>query len=180
LSQGGNKLCTMDLPRRKFLHVNGAAALALVFGSTYAQGWPNHSVQLFVGYAPDNGLDSVAQVLADRGEIARIVEHVVDQLERRAEVHAVLGERRLLRRARSAEDRAVESAEGGERSGPSTALVLADRAVVIRRQLDEAYPVTRKTRITYSGRGYGAGYAQGQRADIGNARLGQTRAISRA
>jgi hypothetical protein len=52
--------------------------------------------------------------------------------------------------------------------------------VVIRRQLEEAYPVTRKTRITYSGRGYSAGYAQGQRADIGNARLGQTRALSRA
>jgi hypothetical protein len=40
--------------------------------------------------------------------------------------------------------------------------------------------VTRKTRITYSGRGYSAGYAQGQRADIGNARLGQARALSRA
>ena len=36
------------------------------------------------------------------------------------------------------------------------------------------------TRITYSGRGYSAGYAQGQRADIGNARLGRTRALSRA
>ena len=52
--------------------------------------------------------------------------------------------------------------------------MLADRAVVIRRQVEQAYPVTRKTRITYSGRGYSAGYAQGQRADIGNARLGQS------
>jgi len=75
---------------------------------------------------------------------------------------------------------AAASAEADARSGPSTALVLADRAMVIRRRLEEAYPVTRKTRVTYSGRGYGAGYAQGQRADIGNARLGQTRAISRA
>ena len=63
---GRQQALHMDLPRRKFLHVNGAAALALVFGSTYAQGWPNRSVQLFVGYAPDNGLDSVAHVLADR------------------------------------------------------------------------------------------------------------------
>ena len=62
----------------------------------------------------------------------------------------------------------------------STALVLADRAVVIRRQLEQAYPVTRKTRITYSGRGYTAGFAQGQRADIGNARLGRARELNRA
>ena len=58
--------------------------------------------------------------------------------------------------------------------------MLADRAVVIRRQLEQAYPVTRRTRITYSGRGYSAGYAQGQRADIGNARLKSARALSRA
>jgi tripartite-type tricarboxylate transporter receptor subunit TctC len=37
-----------------------------VFRSSYAQGWPTRSVQLLVGYAPDNGLDSVAHVLADR------------------------------------------------------------------------------------------------------------------
>jgi hypothetical protein len=86
----------------------------------------------------------------------------------------------VIMRVRSAEDRAAASAEGEPESGPSTALVLADRAVVIRRQLEEAYPVTRKTRVTYSGRGYSAGYAQGQRADIGNARLGRTRALKRA
>ena len=57
--------------------------------------------------------------------------------------------------------------------------MLADRAVVIRRQLEQEYPVTRRTRITYSGRGYSAGYAQGQRADIGNARLKSARALSR-
>jgi hypothetical protein len=86
----------------------------------------------------------------------------------------------VITRVRSAEERAASNAEGEAQSGPSTALVLADRAVVIRRRLEEAYPVTRKTRITYSGRGYSAGYAQGQRADIGNARLGRTRALSRA
>jgi len=46
--------------------------------------------------------------------------------------------------------------------------------------VEQAYPVTRKTRITYSGRGYSAGYAQGQRADIGNARLGRNKALNRA
>jgi tripartite-type tricarboxylate transporter receptor subunit TctC len=57
----------MNLPRRKFLHLNAAAALALVFQASYAkEGWPTHSVQLLVGYAPDNGLNSIAQVLADR------------------------------------------------------------------------------------------------------------------
>jgi len=85
----------------------------------------------------------------------------------------------VITRIRSAEDRAAETADAGGQSGPSTALVLADRAVVIRRQLDQAYPVTRKTRITFTGRGYSAGYDQGQRADIGNARLGGTRALGR-
>jgi hypothetical protein len=89
-------------------------------------------------------------------------------------VSAVIG------RVRAAEDRAAASAEGEVRTGPSTALVLADRALVVRRQLEEAYPVTRKTRITYSGRGYSAGYAEGQQADIGNARLGSAKALTRA
>jgi hypothetical protein len=40
--------------------------------------------------------------------------------------------------------------------------------------------VTRQTRITYSGRGYRDGYAQGQRADIGSARLKSARALTRA
>ena len=37
----------------------------------------------------------------------------------------------------------------------------------IRRNIEQAYPLTRKTRLTYSGNGYGAGYAEGQKADIG-------------
>jgi hypothetical protein len=85
----------------------------------------------------------------------------------------------VITRVRSAEDRAVASAGVEEHSGPSTALVLADRAVVIRRQVQEAYPVTTRTRITYSGRGYGAGYVQGERADIGSARLKSARALGR-
>jgi hypothetical protein len=86
----------------------------------------------------------------------------------------------VITRVKVAEDRAASTAEGETHEGPSTALVLADRAVVIRRQLEQAYPVTRRTRITYSGRGYNAGYAQGQRADIGNTRLKSARALSRA
>ena len=86
----------------------------------------------------------------------------------------------VITRVRSAEDRAATNAEGEARGGPSTALVLADRAVVIRQQLEQAYPVTRRTRVTYSGRGYGAGYAQGQRADIGSQRLKTARALGRA
>jgi hypothetical protein len=85
----------------------------------------------------------------------------------------------VISRVKSAEERAATSAEAETHPGPSTALVLADRALVVRRQLEEAYPVTRRTRITYSGRGYSDGYAQGQRADIGNARLKSTRALSR-
>jgi hypothetical protein len=86
----------------------------------------------------------------------------------------------VITRVRSAEDRAAAAAEGETHPGPSTALVLADRAVVIRRQLEQEYPVTRRTRVTYSGRGYSDGYAQGQRADIGNRRVGSAKALSRA
>jgi Protein of unknown function (DUF2786) len=86
----------------------------------------------------------------------------------------------VITRVKSAEDRAAASAQGETQAGPSTALVLADRAVVIRRQLEQVYPVTRRTRITYSGRGYSAGYTQGQQADIGNARLRSARALTRA
>ena len=60
--------------------------------------------------------------------------------------------------------------------------MLADRSQVITRDIEQAYPVTRKTRVTYSGSGYGAGYTEGQKADIGSARLrtGTRRALSRA
>jgi Protein of unknown function (DUF2786) len=86
----------------------------------------------------------------------------------------------VIGRVRSAEERAAANAEADTGSGPSTALVLADRAVVVRRQLEEAYPVTRRTRITYSGRGYSDGFAKGQQADIGQARLKSAKQLSRA
>ena len=59
-------------------------------------------------------------------------------------------------------------------------MVLADRSLVVRRHCEEAYPVTRKLRITYSGSGYRSGYAEGERADIGGKRLRPgSRALSR-
>jgi len=86
----------------------------------------------------------------------------------------------VIARVKAAESRAAASAEAESNGGPSTALVLADRSVVIRRQMEEAYPVTRQARITYSGKGYRAGYAHGQRADIGNTRIARKRALTRA
>jgi Protein of unknown function (DUF2786) len=81
----------------------------------------------------------------------------------------------VIARVRAAEQRAEESAAtpGGARGHAAghAALVLADRAVVIREHVARAYPQTRTARVTYSGSGYGAGYAQGKRADIGSARV---------
>src|SRR5436309_14863487 len=80
-------------------------------------------------------------------------------------------------RARAAEEAAVASAsagagtQAGAADGQRAALVLADRSLVVRRQVAAAYPRLRKARVTYSGNGYGAGYREGQRADIGGAKL---------
>ena len=49
--------------------------------------------------------------------------------------------------------------------------MLADRQLVIRQNVAQVYPVTRKTQLSYTGSGYGAGYAEGQKADIGSARV---------
>jgi hypothetical protein len=89
----------------------------------------------------------------------------------------------VVARVRAAEERAASDA-GNRRdgtTGPSTALVLADRSLVVRRHCEEAYPVTRKMRITYTGSGYRTGYAEGERADIGGTRLrpGSARALTR-
>src|SRR5215510_5589614 len=80
----------------------------------------------------------------------------------------------VVARVCAAEEGAAQrAADGAAGDGRSTALVLADRAEIIERTLRQAYPVTRRSRVTYSGSGYGSGYAQGQRADIGTARLGR-------
>jgi Protein of unknown function (DUF2786) len=79
----------------------------------------------------------------------------------------------VIGRVRAAEQAAAQHAdEAGPAGAPSrTALVLADRELVIRTAVQREYPVTRTARMTYSGTGYGAGYAQGQRADIGTRRV---------
>ncbi len=82
----------------------------------------------------------------------------------------------VVARVRAAEETAVasasEGADGAEgANGQSAALVLADRSLVVRRQVSAAYPRLRKTRVTYSGGGYGDGYREGQKADIGSQKL---------
>jgi hypothetical protein len=76
----------------------------------------------------------------------------------------------VVARVRAAEDRAVAKVAGSGTT-PAAALVLADRRALVRRHVERAYPATRKTRLTYSGSGYGAGYAQGEHADLGHGRL---------
>jgi Protein of unknown function (DUF2786) len=78
----------------------------------------------------------------------------------------------VVARVRAAEEAAVAGASADAApQGPSAALVLADRAVTVRRHADQAYPRTRRTRVTYSGNGYQAGYREGQKADIGGAKV---------
>jgi hypothetical protein len=89
----------------------------------------------------------------------------------------------VISRVRAAEHAAASHATaGGAPESSRTALVLADRAHVIRGKVEQEYPVTRTARVTYSGSGYGAGYAQGQKADIGGSCLaaGRGRALSGA
>jgi len=82
----------------------------------------------------------------------------------------------VVARVRAAEEAAVASATadpgtsaGGGRQ--SADVVLADRALTVRRQAEHAYPRTRRTRVTYTGSGYADGYREGQKADIGGAKL---------
>jgi len=77
----------------------------------------------------------------------------------------------VVARVRAAEDAAVASAPAADAGGSSAALVLADRSLVVRRRVAAAYPRLRKSRVTYTGNGYGAGYREGQKADIGGAKL---------
>jgi hypothetical protein len=77
----------------------------------------------------------------------------------------------VVARVRAAEEAAVASAPPATEPSGSAALVLADRSLVVRRQVAAAYPRLRKSRVTYTGNGYGAGYREGQKADIGGAKL---------
>jgi hypothetical protein len=77
------------------------------------------------------------------------------------------------RRVLASEEVAVAEAAGAQPAGgPGAALVLADRGRAVERQVREKYPRMRSKRVTYSGGGYQAGHADGQRADIGGARVG--------
>jgi len=87
----------------------------------------------------------------------------------------------VVARVRAAEEGAVRrAADPATGSGSRAALVLADRTEVIGRTLRHAYPQIRTSRVTYTGNGYGTGYSQGQRADIGASRLrtGSGRALT--
>ena len=80
----------------------------------------------------------------------------------------------VISRVKAAEQAAkAEQAAPDAQSGRSTALVLADRSLVIKAAVQREYPVTRAARTTYSGTGYGAGYEKGQRADLGTRRVGR-------
>ena len=82
----------------------------------------------------------------------------------------------VISRVRAAEQAAASRATGtADAAGSRTALVLADRAQVIRGEAERAYPLTRTARITYSGTGYRDGYAKGQQADIGAGRVNRGR-----
>jgi Protein of unknown function (DUF2786) len=78
----------------------------------------------------------------------------------------------VVSRVRAAEQAAASRAAAqSSATGSGTAVVLADRSQVIRRNVEQAYPITRTARVTYSGSGYRDGYAEGRRADIGGSRL---------
>ena len=90
--------------------------------------------------------------------------------------------RSVIARVRTAEQRAEQSAsQAPDGQSSRTALVLADRSMVIRQNVAHAYPRTRTARVTYTGSGYSDGYEQGKRADIGATRVGRsrTRALAR-
>jgi len=80
----------------------------------------------------------------------------------------------VVARVRAAEETAVASARADDAAADgatSAALVLADRSLTVRLQVSAAYPRLKKKRVTYSGSGYGDGYREGQKADIGGGKL---------
>jgi hypothetical protein len=86
----------------------------------------------------------------------------------------------VITRVKAAEQAARATAEDQAQAetGKSTALVLADRSLVIKAAVQREYPVTRAARTTYSGTGYGAGYEKGQRADLGTRRVARPASAS--
>jgi hypothetical protein len=75
-------------------------------------------------------------------------------------------------RIRAAEEHAAQVAGYDESSiVPTAAIVLASRAEVVSRLVEQAYPHTRATRVSFGGTGYQDGYREGGKADIGGATL---------
>jgi hypothetical protein len=80
----------------------------------------------------------------------------------------------VQRRLEEAERRACAAADA---SGPSMALVLADRTDRVARRVSEVYPrLARSARRHLIGSGMGDGYIAGQRADLGGTRLSRATA----
>ncbi len=66
-------------------------------------------------------------------------------------------------KVQAAEQRAERNASvASAETGSTAALVLADRSMVIRRNVTAAYPETRTARLTYSGSGYGVRLPEGR------------------
>ena len=70
----------------------------------------------------------------------------------------------VVARVRAVEETAFAAAPGAD-GGLSAALVLADRALTVPRQAEQAYP------RTHTGSGYADGYRERQHADIDGAKL---------
>lgn len=81
----------------------------------------------------------------------------------------------VINRVKEQEKKAADASEAGS-AGMSTALVLADRSLVVKTNVAKVYPKLRTSKVTYSGGGYGHGHAAGQKADIGSTKLGGGRA----
>jgi hypothetical protein len=86
-------------------------------------------------------------------------------------------------RVRAAEGTAREDAKRADAASgsKSTELVLVSREAQIKAAVHEQYPRLTSRKVTYSGGGYGAGHAQGQRANLGGTGVtgGSGRSIGR-
>jgi len=56
----------MNFPRRRFLQMTGAVALASLSRPARAQSWPTRIVRLVVGFPPGGGADLAARIVANR------------------------------------------------------------------------------------------------------------------
>lgn len=80
----------------------------------------------------------------------------------------------VVEKVREAEARVVK--ETLAEKGTGAEMVLADRSLVVRNEFKAAYPSTRTTRATYTGRQYDNGYRAGRNANIGGRPVGRSSA----